>query len=317
VPRHSDRAFTTEGIVGELHESEVSRHRAIRVGAAALAVAVAVGVALALSESGPARITSSPGQLVYMNCPSVGLGGTLPAAVYLPPGYRDGHTRYPVVYFLHGLPAGPTSYQGYGFVSAAVEQTGHRAIVVAPQGARNAGDDREYLNWGRGEDWPLAIARDLPRCIDARLRTIASRGGRALIGLSAGGFGAFNIGLRHLATFAAIESWSGYFAATDPEGLHLLDLGSKRANRKARVPRDQDLDERLAIHPAFIGFYVGRQDGRFYKANVDLDAAFTAGDVSHLFHVYPGGHSTSLWLAQAPYWVGLALAHLRAPTGGA
>jgi dipeptidyl aminopeptidase/acylaminoacyl peptidase len=35
------------------------------------------------------------------------LGGTLPFTVYLPPGYATSSRRYPVIYFLHGLPASP------------------------------------------------------------------------------------------------------------------------------------------------------------------------------------------------------------------
>jgi S-formylglutathione hydrolase FrmB len=53
--------------------------------------------------------------------------------------------------------------------------------------------------------------------------------------VSAGGFGSFNIGLRNLATFAAVEAWSGYFAATDPSGWHVLKLGSKDADDQAQV----------------------------------------------------------------------------------
>jgi hypothetical protein len=37
-----------------------------------------------------------------------------------------------------------------------------------------------------------------------------------------------NIGLRNLTTFGAVESWSGYFEATDPSGHHKLDLGSRQ-----------------------------------------------------------------------------------------
>ncbi|MGA2929063.1 MAG: alpha/beta hydrolase-fold protein [Solirubrobacteraceae bacterium] len=155
---------------------------------------------------------------------------------------------------------------------------------------------------------------DLTRCIDARFRTIASRRGRALIGLSAGGFGAFNIGLRNLATFAAVESWSGYFAATDPSGLVTLDLGSEHANRRARVPRGRRLVHRLSTLPTFIGFYVGRQDSRFLNANILLDKSFTAHGIKHTFATYPGGHSGSLWGKWAPLWLGYALTHLTAPT---
>ena len=284
--------------------------------AAALAIAAIAGIAVAGSRRGSTPHPTTAAEALDIKCDAPALGGTLPAAVYLPAGYDDSRARYPVVYFLHGLPAGPASYQGYGFVADAVAGSGHRAIVVAPQGARNANSDREYLNWGTTEDWPKAVAQDLTRCIDGRFRTIPTRQGRALIGLSAGGYGAFNIGLRNLRTYAAVESWSGYFAATDPTGLRVLDLGSPRVNRKARVPRDHDLDDRLARDPTFIGFYVGRQDSRFLNANITLDKAFNAEQIPHVFHVYPGGHSSSLWIAQAPLWLHLALAHMAAPRDG-
>ena len=197
---------------------------------------VLAAAALGIWGTSSPSIAATPPESFNINCPSASLGGTLPAAVYLPAGYRNGSARFPVIYFLHGLPAGPTAYQATTFVARSVADGGHRAIVVAPQGSRYANSDREYLNWGPRENWPQAISQDLPRCIDGRFRTIATRRGRALIGLSAGGFGAFNIGLRHLDTFAAVESWSGYFAATDPTGLRKLDLGSEQANQEARAP---------------------------------------------------------------------------------
>jgi enterochelin esterase-like enzyme len=256
----------------------------------------------------------SPATTLNVDCTSPSLAGELPAVVYLPAGYRSYRlVRYPVIYFLHGLPASTGSYQANAFVARAVAASGHRAIVVAPQGARADGDDREYLDWGATEDWPQAIAVDLTRCIDSRLRTINNRQGRALIGLSAGGFGAFNIGLRRLGTYAAVESWSGYFEATDPTGLRRLDLGTPQANRKAHVPRGHRLKARLAKRPTFIGFYVGRQDSRFETANVLLDQAFAAHHIAHVFRIYQGGHEGSLWTRWAPQWLALALQHMSRP----
>ena len=111
-----------------------------------------------------------------------------------------------------------------------------QAIVFAPQGARENDSDREYLDWSASENWPTAISHDLTMCIDRRFRTIAARRCRALVGLSAGGYGAFNVGLRTLQTFGAVESWSGYFVGTDPSGYHVLKLGSPAAQRVATVP---------------------------------------------------------------------------------
>jgi S-formylglutathione hydrolase FrmB len=257
--------------------------------------------------------TSAPAQTLDISCPSPAMGGTLPARVYLPIGYGGGRARYPVVYFLHGLPAGPSTYKGFSFVAGAVAHSGHSAIVVSPQGARSADADPEYLDWSPKQNWPAAIASDLPRCVEARFRAIASRRGRALIGLSAGGFGAFNIGLRALSRFAAIESWSGYFFATDPSGLHKLELGSPDADSAAAVPPPARLAGGLRLHPAFIGFYVGAQDARFLQDNLALDRTLRRSRIPHVFRVYPGGHSVSLWAGQAPRWLGMVLARLEAP----
>ena len=268
---------------------------------------LSTGAVVTLARVGPRAVTAAPPQSLAVSCRSPSLGGTLPTAVYLPAGYRGGTRRYPVLYFLHGLPATPSSYTYNGFVAAAVAVGARRAIVVAPQGARTPNSDREYLDWGPTENWPQAITRDLTRCIDARFRTIAKRSGRALIGLSAGGFGAFNIGLRSLDTFGAVESWSGYFEATDPDGTRVLDLGSASANQAARVPRDAGLGAVLARHPAFVGFYIGRQDDRFLEDNVQFDKVLTSRHVRHLFRTYPGGHSAALWRTEAPQWLDYAL----------
>jgi enterochelin esterase-like enzyme len=48
--------------------------------------------------------------------------------------------------------------------------------------------------------------------VDASLPTLRKPSDRVLAGLSAGGFGAFDIALRNPGTFGVVESWSGYFA---------------------------------------------------------------------------------------------------------
>jgi enterochelin esterase-like enzyme len=245
-----------------------------------------------------------------ITCHSPALGGSLPAMVYLPADYSAHASRYPVIYFLHGLPANPTTYKTNAFVAGALASSGQRAIVVAPQGARKDNSDREYLDWSADENWPRAIAHDLTSCIDQRFHTIENRFGRALIGLSAGGYGAFNIGLRNLQTFAAVEAWSGYFVATDPSGDQVLELGSTQAMDNATVPRGAALVKELATWPSLIAFYVGNQDSRFLTMNQSFDAALTQSDIAHTFQIYAGGHSEALWRAQAPRWLGLALSYM-------
>jgi enterochelin esterase-like enzyme len=275
-------------------------------------VALVSGAAAMIARKQAPRGVAARARAAALSCGAPALGGTLPAMVYLPAGYSSRAKPYPVIYFLHGLPAGPETYKTNGFVANALVAARQRAIVVAPQGARSVNSDREYLDWSPTENWPLAIAYDLTHCIDARYNTIRNRYGRALIGLSAGGYGAFNIGLRNLATFGAVESWSGYFAATDPTGYHILNLGSAKANANARVPTGSGLAAATATWPALIDFYVGSQDSRFLAMNQAFNAALTQSRVAHLFRVYAGGHSETLWRSEAPDWLTMALAYLAA-----
>jgi enterochelin esterase-like enzyme len=265
------------------------------------------------ARSSPARAAAAAGpRTVSIACRSASLDGSLPAQVYLPTGYSAAGRRYPVIYFLHGLPGGPGSYTENAFVASALVAVHERAIVVAPQGARGTDSDREYLDWNPTENWPAAIAHDLTACIDARYHTIADRYGRALMGLSAGGYGAMNIGLRNTQKFGAVESWSGYFVATDPSGYHVLDLGSAQANDAATVPRGPALRQTLQSWPTMIGFYVGLQDTRFLTMNEQFDASLRQSGIGHTFATYPGGHSTTLWRTQAPSWLRMALSYMAA-----
>ena len=141
---------------------------------AVAALVVAAGSAAALLRQG--RDLDEP-------IVSVALAGRVHARVILPASYDDRpYRRYPVVYFLHGLPSGASAYRSNGWLADALRSAGE-AILVFPQGARDNDTDPEYLDWGAGRNWQTYIARELPRTIDARFRTIRSRSGRAIVGL--------------------------------------------------------------------------------------------------------------------------------------
>jgi S-formylglutathione hydrolase FrmB len=272
-----------------------------RAGIALLVLAVtAVAAAVALGRQG---------HQVDEGIRSVALSGTAHALVVLPDGYATSRKRYPVVYFLHGLPAGPDAYRNSAWLGDTLEQVGP-AILVMPQGARAGDSDAEYLNWGAGRNWETFIAEELPSAIDKRFRTIRSRRGRALIGLSAGGFGATVLGLHHLGRFSVVESWSGYFHPTDPTGTRALARGPLTSAHNLIDALKADERRRST----FFGFYVGDGDARFLAENVQLNRELNAADVKHLFAVYSGGHTTALWQAHARVWLGLALAHLAPAT---
>ena len=233
--------------------------------------------------------------------------------IYLPPDYSTTTKRYPVIYFLHGLPASSVAYRNTDFLRRAMTTVGRDAIVVAIQGARDGEPDTEYLDSGLGRNWETAVAVEVPRFVDRRFRTIPSRRGRAIVGVSAGGYGAMLLGLHHLGAFSAIESWSGYFHPTDPTGSVGLDLGSPTKNARASAHSFiAGLRPTFVRNATFLAFYVGTADSRFRAENKQFDRKLAAAHVPHLFRMFAGGHVQSLWTRHAAAWLGLALDHLAA-----
>ena len=126
-------------------------------------------------------------------------------------GTFPGSQRPGFVYLLHGMPGSPSEYL-LGTNLPAFADDGISAgrlrpfIAVAPA----AGPARKYNGEWAGP-WEREIVDDVVPFVDTNLSTDASRDGRVLAGLSAGGFGAVYIALRNPTVFGAVESWSGYF----------------------------------------------------------------------------------------------------------
>jgi S-formylglutathione hydrolase FrmB len=256
----------------------------------------------ALFASAPA----SASQRIDTSFRSAAIAGTLHYEVYLPSGYATSTVRFPVVYLLHGLPSSSSAYASLQFVERALDTLGRQAILVIPQGARAGETDPEYFDQGPGHRWATAIASELPRVVDGRYRTIPTRAGRALVGISAGGYGAMQLAFNNLGEFSAVESWSGYFHPTDPTGTRALDLGPAADVHELL----QTVGPTLRRRKTFIAFYVGKGDTRFYAENETLNQELSAAGVPHVFRAYPGGHDQRLWGRYAASWLELALVHL-------
>ena len=284
---------------------------------ASLGSLIAFGCLGALDAGTALPDSTSPNAIEYASFSSQALSGTVHYSVSLPPSYyAHSTTRYPVIYFLHGLPAGPNAYKGIGWVVDALRRSGHEAIVIGAQGARHGDTDPEWLNWGSGREWEKAVARELVSVVDSRYRTIASREGRALIGISAGGYGAALIGYHHPGIFSVFQSWSGYFEPTTPDGSKTLDLGSDQRNKHANLHRlAPNLRRRLGkyLNSTYFSFFIGTRDS-FLADNRQLNGELSKYDVPHAkFKTYQGEHSMSLWKEHATAWIARALSLAASP----
>jgi S-formylglutathione hydrolase FrmB len=123
--------------------------------------------------------------------------------------FQSGTTRYPVLYLLHGGAGGNSAQWTTGGGAVEAITNGRPLITVMPDGGKVGW----YTNWvdqSRGaQAWRDFHVDQLVPWIDANLRTIAAKGGRAIAGLSMGGFGAVRYAQDRPDLFAYVGSFSG------------------------------------------------------------------------------------------------------------
>lgn len=150
-----------------------------------------------------------------------------PVAVYLPPGYDgEGSRRYPVLYVLHGYTGNVAGLLGSRPWEANVFERIDRlvterrmppAILVAVDGFTRLGGS-QYVDSIHNGNYATYVVDEVVGHVDKTYRTVASEGGRAVLGKSSGGFGAMHLVLEHSGIFSAFASHSGdsYFRYAHP-----------------------------------------------------------------------------------------------------
>lgn len=117
----------------------------------------------------------------------------MPYAVILPAGYeRDKTRRYPTLYLLHGLTGHHSDWtRSDDFVSYISNK--HEFVVVLVEG-----ENGWYVNSATlpREKFESYIIEELIPEVDKNFRTIADKRGRAVAGLSMGGYGSIKFGLK-------------------------------------------------------------------------------------------------------------------------
>ena len=165
-----------------------------------LAIA-ALLLALGQARLPAARAAAAP-DLRTIAVASAALHRTSQVEVLLPDGYGGGSRRYPVLYLLHGATGHFDDWAASSDLPCFARTLG--LIVVMPDAANGW-----YADAPGGARWETYHIRELIPYIDAHYRTVARRQGRAIAGLSMGGFGAMSYAARHPDLFAAAASFSG------------------------------------------------------------------------------------------------------------
>ncbi len=148
--------------------------------------------------------------------PSLEMSATTPLMVHviLPKGYQNHpHRRYPVLYALPGTSNKADVWLRNIHTRQLTRRLG--LIVVIPDGTYAADGGGFYTDWvdpttSRGlANWETFHTQELVRWVDGRYRTVRSRAGRAIVGISQGGFGSMSYAARHPDLYGVAASFSG------------------------------------------------------------------------------------------------------------
>lgn len=142
------------------------------------------------------------------------LGRAVDVRILLPTGYeRRASARYPVLYLFHGTSGRASDWVDAG--DAEKTTAGRPLITVMPDAGFDGNGGGWFTDWAdpRTElgpsKWETFHVGQLIPWIDRNLRTVARREGRAVAGLSQGGFGAMSYASRHPGLFVSAASFSG------------------------------------------------------------------------------------------------------------
>ena len=203
---------------------------------------------------------------------SAAIGSPATVAVLLPVDYESSSAaRYPVLYLLHGGTQNHTAFPARSWFNKTAAQ--HRMIVVMPY-------LQPALFTARGTapgPYEEFLGRELPAYIDATYRTVPDKRGRAIAGISMGGFGATMMGLKRPDMFAAVGAVSA-----------ALTTGGRMREAMSLI---------AALPPEVVPYFFvgcGLQDP-VLAGSRELVAALLERKIAAELHEVPGAHDWSVW----------------------
>ena len=237
------------------------------------------------------------------------VGKTLPYNVLLPVNYNqpDSRTkRYPVIYLLHGLTG---HYTNWLEKTKLVDYTAsYEFIIVMPEGNDGWYTDSASVPANKYESY---ILQELIPDVEKRFRASSERDGRAIAGLSMGGYGALKFGVKHPEMFVFSASLSGAFDAAswteaDLKGLEFIwrtlqpvfgaEKSETRAANDLRKLYSELTAQRIAALP-YVYVDCGTEDG-LLEINRNFVDILTKQKIPHEYRQLPGNHSWTYWDAQ-------------------
>lgn len=221
---------------------------------------------------------STPGQIVTSQFDSV-LAGRVNYRIYLPPCYSDSGRTYPTLYMLPGNIHSDSIWDELGLDEAAErgidEQRLPPFLIVMVSGGSLANN----TSGGPGSYESFFMEEFVPY-VEGTYCALPDAQGRAIGGMSRGGYWALEIAFRHADQFASV---GGHSAA-------LLDLNGGPAINPSQTGLNNDLDD--------LRIYLDIGENDWLIANVQhLHEQMAIAGREHIWMLNEGIHEEAYWAA--------------------
>lgn len=232
---------------------------------------------------------------VWYDSPALGLERRM--TVYTPAGYETGGKRYPVLYLLHGMGGDEEAWISLGRTAQILDNLiaqgkAKPMIVVMPNG--NASQEAAPGESSRGMVPPtMQLPKtmegsyeqafpEIVKFIDKNYRTVKSKSGRAIAGLSMGGFHSLHISKQYPDMF----NYVGLFSA------------AIMPNKEASSPIYENMEGKLKVQfdkkPTLYWIAIGKTDF-LYKANEEYRKLLDKKGYKYTYYESDEGHIWKNW----------------------
>lgn len=232
---------------------------------------------------------------VWYNSPTLGMDRRL--TVYTPAGYETSGKSYPVFYLLHGMGGDEEAWIALGRTSQILDNliaqgkakpmivvmTNGNAAQEAAPGESSLGFAAPNMQQAKTMEGSFEMAfPDVVKFVDKNYHTVKSKQGRAIAGLSMGGFHSMHISKQYPDMF----NYVGLFSA------------AIMPNKDAKSPVYEDLEGKLKVQfakkPALYWIGIGNTDF-LYKANEEYRKMLDEKGYKYTYYETGEGHIWKNW----------------------
>jgi enterochelin esterase-like enzyme len=230
--------------------------------------------------------------------------------IYLPPDYETSSRWYPVLFLLHGYTDDHTGWLHYGEMNRIADELINESkitpVIIVVADAKKTWYINNYTNTERFED--MYITEFIPH-IEKTYRARGNKLGRAIGGLSMGGYGSLLYSLKYSDMFSVCVAMSAAVFTDDEVKDRLNNENALYGFKNLFGGTPENLSEHWHNNSIIdivkklpgnkkksVKFYIDCGDDDFlYRGNSTLHTVMRDLNVEHEYRVRDGAHNWTYW----------------------